>query len=136
MMDSVDVIASLIEDHREQREILSGMDALFATDQAYVRVTLPGRRLRFARCFHKHLATERAYLAKVASAQQIAAYENGIRELLVDYSAHVLRWSPERVMADQGRYVASAKSLRDRLLVRLEWEERELFPRLGHRAAA
>lgn len=130
------MIASLIEQHREQRDILNGVDTLFAADPAHLSLTLPGRRLRFARCFHRHLAAERAFLARVAPGSLIASYENGIRDLLADYSAHVLSWSRERVMADRDGYIMSATPLRDRLLVRLDWEERELFPRLEPRAAA
>lgn len=107
--------------------------ALMTSSQEGGRAALPQARLLFSRRFASHMAEEADYLrALVASpagarlAPAFREYEDRVRHLRADYSAHVTKWTPQEIDRHWPDYVSAVLALQDRFRALMDWEEQNL----------
>ena len=123
-------------DHHELRHRMRGFAALMEGDPAAVVPALLRARVAFSATYHRHRRDEAKVAAAAAAvhptltpmADRLAA---GDRALDADYSAHVRRWTPARIVAEWRGYRDDVLALQRRLIDRLTWEERNAFPPLA-----
>lgn len=108
---------------------------LMANSQEGGAAALPRARLLFSRRFASHMAEEAEYLrtlvASPAGSQLppvFCEYEDRVRQLRADYSAHVRKWTPQEIDTHWPDYVSAVLALQDTFRSLMDWEERELVP--------
>ena len=106
---------------------------LMNNSQAKGSAALPQARLTFSRRFASHMAEEAEYLrALVASPggerllPAFRDYEERVRDLRADYSAHVRKWAPEAIDRNWPDYVSAVLALQNRFRALMDWEEANL----------
>lgn len=121
------------EEHGEFRRMMDDFAALMANSQEGGCEELPRARLLFSRRFASHMAEEAEYLRTLvttpAGSQLLPAfreYEDRVRQLRTDYSAHVRKWTPQHIDRHWPDYVSAVLVLQDRLRGLMDWEERNL----------
>lgn len=94
---------------------------------------LPQARLLFSRRFATHMAEEAEYfrgLAAFPAASHLLPvfreYEDRVRHLRTDYSAHVRKWTPQEIDRHWPSYVTAVLALQDRFRILMDWEESNL----------
>ena len=120
-------------EHGELRRMMDDFAALMTRSADQGAAALPQARLHFSRRFASHMADEAEYLrALVASPDGVRLqpafreYEDRVRDLRTDYSAHVRRWTPQTIDRAWPDYVSAVLALQDRFRALMDWEERNL----------
>jgi len=90
-------------------------------------------RLLFSRRFASHMADEAEYIRTLAACPAGARllpvfqeYEDRVRHLRADYSAHVQKWTPREIDKHWPDYVSAVLVLQDRFRSLMDWEDRKL----------
>ena len=106
---------------------------LMSNSQERGSAALPQARVTFSRLFASHMADEAEYLrglaASPAGSQLLPAireYEDRVRLLRADYSAHVRKWTPQEIDRHWPVYVSAVLALQDRFRKLMDWEESNL----------
>lgn len=106
---------------------------LMASSQEGGCEALPRARLLFSRRFASHMAEEaehfRALVAAPAGSQLLPLfreYEDRVRQLRADYSAHVRKWTPQEIDRYWPDYVSAVLVLQGKFRGLMDWEERKL----------
>lgn len=108
--------------------------ALMTSSQAKGSAALPQARLQFSRLFASHMAEEADYLRSAVASPAgallrpiVREYEDRVRVLRADYSAHVRKWTLEAIDRHWADYVAAVLALQNRLRALMDWEEANLI---------
>jgi len=87
-------------------------------------------RLVFSRRFASHMADEAEYLRGAVATPAgshlrptFLEYEDRVRDLRADYSAHVRKWAPQEVDRNWPAYVSAVLALQNRFRTLMDWEE-------------
>ena len=106
---------------------------LMTNSQAGGCAALPRARVLFSQRFASHMALEadhfRALVSSPAGAPFLPIfreYEDRVRRLRADYSAHVRKWTLAAIDKNWPGYVSAVIALQDRLRSLMDWEERKL----------
>jgi len=109
--------------------------ALMASSRDGSCAGLPRARLLFSRRFASHMADEAEYLRGLVASPAGARfqpifqeYEDRVRDLRSDYSAHVRKWTLPAIDRNWPAYVAAVLVLQDKFRSLMDWEERKLVP--------
>jgi hypothetical protein len=129
------MIHEFLAQHNELRQIMAKIETVFDWNDDDLAM-LCRERHHFSKLFHAHVAAEKAYVLKALDSSATRSYDEDIRRLVADYSAHVTDWSPPKISADKAGYSARTRMLQGQFLQQMNWEEREIFPRLTRSAAA
>ncbi|MEH3160225.1 MAG: hypothetical protein PGN08_15700 [Sphingomonas taxi] len=123
-------------DHDQLRAIMRRF-AIAMDRGAEAFATLHRERVLFSQLFRAHMIEEEAFARSILGddAARIA-WSLEFHALLRDYSAHISAWTPARVKIEWSAYRAAVMALQARLNARMDWEERELHPRLPPRPVA
>lgn len=120
-------------EHDEFRRMMDDFAGLMNSSQAKGSAALPQARLQFSRRFASHMAEEADYLrALVASPGGegllpiVREYEDRVRDLRADYSAHVRKWTLEAIDRHWPDYVSAVLALQNRFRALMDWEEANL----------
>jgi len=120
-------------DHGELRRMMDEFAELMTSSQAGGCAALPRARLIFSKRFASHMAEEadhfRALAATPAGSRFLPLfreYEDRVRHLRADYSAHVRKWTPEAIDRNWPDYVSAVLALQNRFRILMDWEERKL----------
>ena len=125
-----------LKDHDDLRALMRGYPAGVRNDAAD-RAMLLRDRVAFSQLFRRHLADEDAQIRNVLGNDPLAVRAAAdMQRIFRDYSAHLSQWTPPRIEGEWGDYCRAVLALQRRLIERLAWEERELFPRLATAQAA
>lgn len=107
--------------------------ALMTSSCEDARAAIPQARVAFSRLFASHMADEADYLrALVASSgapwlqSYLREYEERVRHLRADYSAHVRKWTPQHIDRHWTGYVTAVLALQARFRALMDWEEHVL----------
>jgi len=121
------------EDHAELRRMMDDFAGLMSSSQERGSAALPQARLQFSRRFANHMADEAEYLrglvASPAGSRLLPVfreYEDRVRHLRADYSAHVRKWTPQEIDRHWPNYVSAVLALQDRFRTLMDWEESNL----------
>ena len=121
------------EEHGELRRMMDDFAELMTRSGEEGAAALPQARLQFSRRFASHMADEAEYLrALVASPEGsrllpvFREYEDRVRDLRTDYSAHVRKWTLQDIDRRWPAYVSAVLALQDRFRALMDWEERNL----------
>jgi len=121
------------EEHNELRRMMDDFAELMASSREGSCAELPRARVLFSQRFASHMAAEAEYVrALVASPAGpkflpvFREYEDRVRDLRTDYSAHVRKWTPQHIDQHWPQYVAAVLVLQDRFRALMDWEERNL----------
>ena len=94
---------------------------------------LPHARVLFSQRFASHMAAEAEYVRALAESPAgsqflpiFREYEDRVRDLRADYSAHVRKWTPQHIDQHWHQYVAAVRVLQDRFRALMDWEEKTL----------
>lgn len=94
---------------------------------------LPQARLLFSRRFASHMAEEAEHFRGLAASPEGARlapvfreYEDRVRDLRADYSAHVRKWALQEIDAHWPDYVSAVLALQNRFRALMDWEEKNL----------
>jgi len=120
-------------EHREFRRMMDDFAELMTRSREGGFAELPGARLLFSRRFASHMADEAEYfrvlVASPAGSRLLPAfreYEDRVRLLRADYSAHVRKWTPQEIDQHWPDYVSAVLVLQDRFRGLMDWEEEKL----------
>jgi len=120
-------------EHGELRRMMDEFAELMAKSRAEGAAALPQARLQFSRLFASHMADEADYLRALVASPAGARlrpilqdYEDRVRDLRTDYSAHVRKWTPQAIDRNWSDYVAAVLVLQDRFRALMDWEEKYL----------
>jgi hypothetical protein len=120
-------------EHGEFRWMMDEFAKLMARSQEDGRAALPQARLLFSRRFASHMAEEADYLRGVVAspgwewlAPIFRDYEDRVRDLRADYSAHVQKWTPQNIDRHWPDYVSAVLALQDRFRALMDWEEENI----------
>jgi len=120
-------------DHTELRRMMDDFAGLMTSSPACGSAALPQARLLFSRRFANHMAEEAEYFrgltASPGGARLLPAfreYENRVRDLRTDYSAHVRKWTPQEIDRHWPDYVSAVLALQNRFRALMDWEEANL----------
>jgi hypothetical protein len=106
---------------------------LMASSREGSCAALPRARVLFSQRFANHMADEAEYLRALVASPAGASllpvfreYEDRVRDLRVDYSAHVRKWTPQEIDRHWPQYVSAVRVLQDRFRTLMDWEEENL----------
>jgi len=107
---------------------------LMASSREGSCAALPRARVLFSQRFASHMAEEaehfRGLVASPAGSQLLPVfreYEDRVRDLRTDYSAHVRKWTPQSIDRHWADYVSAVLVLQDRFRTLMDWEEKNLI---------
>jgi len=120
-------------EHGELRRMMDDFAELMTNSREGGSAALPRARLLFSRRFASHMAEEadylRALVASPAGSRLLPVfrdYEDRVRELRADYSAHVRKWTLQDIDRHWRDYVSAVLVLQDKFRSLMDWEERQL----------
>ena len=127
----------LHHDHDTLREIMHRFAVVMDRGVDTFDAVLHRERVAFSQLFNAHVAAEDAMLT---AARRDGPLDHSapidMAVLRRDYSAHISCWTPPRIKAQWKTYRQAVLTLQASLTRRLDWEERELHPRLLQRRPA
>jgi len=107
--------------------------ALMTSSQERGSAALPQARLQFSRLFASHMADEADFVRTLAASPAgarlmpiIRDYEDRVRQLRADYSAHVQKWTPQHIDRHWPDYLTAVLALQNRFRALMDWEEKYL----------
>ena len=119
--------------HGELRRMMDDFAGLMANSRDGGRAALPQARVAFSRLFTSHMAEEAEFLRAVVASPNgawlapfVRDYEDRVRNLRADYSAHVRKWTPLHIDRHWPSYVSAVLALQDRFRALMDWEESNL----------
>ena len=120
-------------EHDELRRMMDDFAELMTSSREGGHAALPQARLLFSRRFASHMADEAEYIRTLAASPAGARllpvfqeYEDRVRHLRADYSAHVQKWTPREIDKHWSDYVSAVLVLQDRFRSLMDWEDRKL----------
>ncbi|MCP3735330.1 hypothetical protein M9979_10660 [Sphingomonas sp. RP10(2022)] len=127
----------LHHDHDELRAIMHRFATMMAQGPDAFDASLHRDRVAFSQLFQAHMvAEEKAALIALGNDPKRLKGSADLKALFRDYSAHVSAWTPPRIKTDWHGYRNAVLALQKRLRTRMDWEEREIHPRLPRYRAA
>ena len=121
-------------EHNELRRMMDDFAELMASSREGSCAALPRARVLFSQRFASHMAEEaehfRGLVASPAGSQLLPVfreYEDRVRDLRTDYSAHVRKWTPQSIDRHWADYVSAVLVLQDRFRTPMDWEEKNLI---------
>lgn len=127
----------LRQDHDTLREIMHRFATAMERGVDTFDTVLHRERVAFSQLFHAHVAAEETMTTvALRDGPLSAAPPIPMTVLRRDYSGHISTWTPPRIKTDWLTYRRAVLTLQGTLLRRLDWEERELHPRLLQRRPA
>jgi len=121
------------EDHAELRRMMDDFAGLMSSSRERGSAALPQARFLFSRRFASHMAEEAEYFRQLTASPAAShllplfrEYEDRVRHLRTDYSAHVQKWTPQEIDRQWPNYVSAVLALQDRFRTLMDWEESNL----------
>ena len=122
-------------EHREFRRMMDEFAELMTGSPEGGHAALARARLLFSRRFASHMADEAVYLRELVASPAgsrllpiFQQYEDRVRQLRADYSAHVRKWTPQDINKHWQDYVSAVLALQNKFRGLMEWEEANLVP--------
>jgi len=120
-------------EHDELRRMMEDFAELMASSREGSCAALPRARVLFSQRFASHMAEEAEYFRGLVASPAgsrllpvVREYEERVRDLRADYSAHVRKWTPHDIDRHWPDYVSAVLVLQDRFRTLMDWEEKNL----------
>jgi len=118
-------------EHHELRRMMEDFAELMTMSPDGSCAALPHARLLFSRRFASHMAEEAEYLRVLTASPAgsrflpiLPEYQDRVRQLRADYSAHVQKWTPRNIDQRWPDYVSAVLVLQDKFRNLMAWEEK------------
>jgi hypothetical protein len=127
--------AHMIEDHDIIRGIIAKLRALLIEDGMPIGHWFATTRWSLTRHLLRHLAVEGAIFRDQVRSHLDASKPTAPDTFEQRYREHIAHWTPDRIDAEWPRYCRELGAILNTLDRRMEFEEREVYPKLTERAA-